>query len=114
VWDLCTYQSYDHAAMQRADLSNQDLEFVIFAACDCRQINLSGSNCNGSTDTFANFELANLENSSWRRVRGVPYVPSPAPKTLREQQRYAPDTVSAALEVHRSSRACSLVTSYSI
>ncbi|GJP49745.1 hypothetical protein CLOM_g8919 [Closterium sp. NIES-68] len=49
-------------------MSNQDLYRSIFAACDCRLINLSGSNLAGSTDTFAGFELANLENTNWERA----------------------------------------------
>ncbi|GJP70157.1 hypothetical protein CLOP_g1135 [Closterium sp. NIES-67] len=49
-------------------MSNQDLYRSIFAACDCHLINLSGSNLAGSTDTFAGFELANLENTNWERA----------------------------------------------
>lgn len=35
------------------------------SACDCRKINLKGSNLDGSTDTFAGFEGGNLQDSSW-------------------------------------------------
>ena len=35
------------------------------SACDCRKINLKGSNLDGSTDTFAGFEGSNLQDSSW-------------------------------------------------
>ncbi|GJP63909.1 hypothetical protein CLOP_g20943 [Closterium sp. NIES-67] len=65
---LADFKTYNHAYLRGADMSNQDLYRSIFAACDCRLINLSGSNLAGSTDTFAGFELANLENTNWERA----------------------------------------------
>ncbi|EFJ31186.1 hypothetical protein SELMODRAFT_408705 [Selaginella moellendorffii] len=51
--------------MRGADLSGQDLRGAVFAACDCRKINLRGSNLDSSTDTFAGFEGGDLQDTSW-------------------------------------------------
>ncbi|MCO5582257.1 hypothetical protein L7F22_036149 [Adiantum nelumboides] len=58
------FLSYDHADMRGADLSGKDMKGSVFAACDCRLINLEGSNLDGSMVTFAGFQGANLENTS--------------------------------------------------
>lgn len=62
------FLSFDHADLRGRDMSNQNLRGVVFAACDCRKINLEGSTMDGSTDTFAGFEGGNLKNSSWIRA----------------------------------------------
>ncbi|CAI5506696.1 unnamed protein product [Closterium sp. Naga37s-1] len=76
---LADFKTYNHAYLRGADMSNQDLYRSIFAACDCRLINLSGSNLAGSTDTFAGFELANLENTNCKldNLRGASRAPTP-------------------------------------
>lgn len=64
---LADFLSYDHADMRGADLSGKDLKGSVFAACDCRLINLEGANLDSSTVTFAGFQGANLQNTSWVR-----------------------------------------------
>eukprot|EP00270_Netrium_digitus_P015418 TRINITY_DN5400_c0_g1_i7.p1 TRINITY_DN5400_c0_g1~~TRINITY_DN5400_c0_g1_i7.p1 ORF type:complete len:276 (-),score=38.69 TRINITY_DN5400_c0_g1_i7:41-811(-) len=65
---MAEFLSYDHADMRGADLSFQNLKRAVFAACDCRMINLKGSDLSGTTDTFAGFEYANLEDTNWERA----------------------------------------------
>merc|ERR1711924_166345 len=58
----------DNADMSRSKFKGRDLTGAIFAAASVRQADLRDVKADGSTNTFAQFDLSDLRGSSWRRA----------------------------------------------
>ena len=58
----------DNADMSRSKFKGRDLTGAIFAAAAVRQADLRDVKADGSTNTFAQFDLSDLRGSSWRRA----------------------------------------------
>merc|ERR1711924_460052 len=57
-----------NADMSRSKFKGRDLTGAIFAAASVRQADLRDVKADGSTNTFAQFDLSDLRGSSWRRA----------------------------------------------
>eukprot|EP00747_Dinoflagellata_sp_TGD_P208139 gnl/TRDRNA2_/TRDRNA2_81654_c0_seq1.p1 gnl/TRDRNA2_/TRDRNA2_81654_c0~~gnl/TRDRNA2_/TRDRNA2_81654_c0_seq1.p1 ORF type:complete len:342 (+),score=48.09 gnl/TRDRNA2_/TRDRNA2_81654_c0_seq1:6-1031(+) len=61
-------RNYGNGEYSGASFKGQDLRGAIFAGATVRLADLSDTTGDGSIDTFAQFDFANLRNSRWRRA----------------------------------------------